>query len=53
MLYIDCEEEEDPGLEQSRELELEDTIATIYCHALDAISTPQTIEIEGYIKNKR
>jgi hypothetical protein len=26
---------------------------TISCHALAGISTPQTLKIEGYIKNKK
>ena len=26
---------------------------TISCHALDGINTPQTLKIEGYIKNKK
>ena len=26
---------------------------TIYCHALDGINTPQTLNIEGYIKKKK
>jgi hypothetical protein len=53
VFYIDNEEEKDQELERSQDLELEETTPTIYCHALDEISTPQTLKIEGYIKNKK
>jgi hypothetical protein len=52
LFYIDYEEEEDQELEPSQDLELEDTTPMIYCHALVKISTPQTLKIQGYIKNK-
>jgi hypothetical protein len=53
LFYIDCEEEEDQELEPSQDLELEETTPTISCHALADINTPQTLKIEGYIKNKK
>ena len=31
----------------------EEITPTISCHALAGISTPQTLKIEGYIKNKK
>jgi hypothetical protein len=40
-------------LEPSQDLELEETTPTISCHALVGISTPQTLNIEGYIKKKK
>ena len=53
VFYIDKEEEEDQGLELPQDLDLEETTPTISCHALTNINTPQTLKIEGYIKNKR
>jgi hypothetical protein len=53
LFYIDSEEAEDQELEQSQDLELEETTPTISCHALVGISTPQTLKIEGYIKKKK
>jgi hypothetical protein len=40
-------------LEPSQDLDLEDTTRTIYFHALCNINTPQTLKIQGYIKNKK
>ena len=40
----------------SKEIEettLEEITPTIYSCAMDGISTPQTLKIEGYIKNKK
>ena len=53
LFYIDCEEEEDKELEPSQDQDLGDTTPTIYWHALVNISTPQTLKIQGYIKNKK
>jgi hypothetical protein len=53
LFYRDCEEEEDQELESSQDLDLEGNIPMIYCHALVNISTPQTLEMQGYIKNKK
>jgi hypothetical protein len=48
LFYIDYEEEKNQELEPPQE-----TNPMIYCHALAIISTPQTINIQGYIKNKK
>jgi len=40
-------------LEPSQEPNLEETTPTISCHALADIVTPQTLKIQGYIKNKK
>ena len=62
LFYIDCEEEkpkeekasqEEATLEEIEEDTLEEITHTIYGHALDGISTLQTIKIEGYIKKKK
>jgi hypothetical protein len=53
LFYIDYEEEEDQELDPSQHLDLEKTTPTISCHALADINTPQTLEIQGYIKNKK
>jgi hypothetical protein len=53
VFYIDGEKEEDKELEPSKDIELKETSPTIYCHALVSIITPQTIKIDGYIKNKK
>ena len=45
LFYIDCEEEEYQELEPLQDIELEETTPTISCHALDDISTPQTLKI--------
>jgi hypothetical protein len=52
LFYIDCEEEEDQELEPSQGIDLEDTTPMIYCHELVGINTPQTLKIQGCIKNK-
>jgi hypothetical protein len=49
--YIDYEEEEDNESEPQQDLK--ETTPKIYCHALDDINTPQTLKIQGYIKNKK
>jgi hypothetical protein len=53
LFYIDCEEEEDQELEPPQDLDIEETTPTISCHALARINTPQTLKIQGYIKNKK
>jgi hypothetical protein len=60
LFYIDCEEEEEQEQEQEpyqdEKLEAiysEDLTPMILCNALAGISTPQTLKIEGYIKNKK
>jgi hypothetical protein len=61
LLYIDCEEEEEekeqekePSQDESvEEISSEELTPMISCHALDGISTPQTLKIEGYIKKKK
>jgi hypothetical protein len=53
VVYIYNEEEEDQELEPSQDLEIEETTPMISCHALANISTPQTLKIEGYIKNEK
>jgi hypothetical protein len=49
LFYIDCDIE----LVPSQDLDLEETTPMIYFHALVGISTPQTLKIQGYIKNKK
>ena len=44
--------QEEATLEEIEEDTLEEIIPTIYCHALAIIRTPQTLNIEGYIKKK-
>jgi hypothetical protein len=39
-------------LELPQDLDLEETNPTISCHALTNISSPQTLNIQGYIKKK-
>jgi hypothetical protein len=53
LFYIDYEEEEYQEFEPPQDLDLEDTTPTISCHALVDIITPQTLNIQGYIKNKK
>jgi hypothetical protein len=62
LFYIDCEEEEEQEQEQEQEpsqdenveaISFEELTPTISCNALDGISTPQTLKIEGYIKKKK
>jgi hypothetical protein len=58
LFYIDCEEEEEKEQEPSQDenveaISSEELTPTISCNALAGISTPQTLKIEGYIKNKR
>jgi hypothetical protein len=40
-------------LELPQDPDLEETSPTISCHALTGINTPQTLKIQGYIKNKK
>jgi len=40
-------------LEPPQNLELEETTPTTNFHALVGMNTPQTLNIEGYIKNKK
>lgn len=51
LFYIDCEKEEEYELEPSQGLE--ETTTPVSCHALLGINTPQTLEREGFIKNKK
>jgi hypothetical protein len=51
--YMGCEQEEYQKMEPSQDLELKETTMTISCNALARIDTPQTLKIEGYIKNKK
>jgi hypothetical protein len=53
LFYIDYEEEENQELEPPQDPYLGETIPTIYFHALANIVTPQTLKIQGYIKNKK
>jgi carbamoylphosphate synthase small subunit len=58
LFYIDCEEEEEQEQEPSQYENVEAILSkeltpTISCNALDGISTPQTLKIKGYIKNKK
>ena len=53
IIYIDCEEEEPKEQEPLQVDEMEVITPTISCHALAGISTPQTLNIEGYIKKKK
>jgi hypothetical protein len=58
LFYIDCEEEQEQEQEPSQdeyveEISSKEMTPTIACHALDGISTPQTLKIEGYIKTKK
>jgi hypothetical protein len=55
---IDCEEEEEEEQEPSQyenieAISYEELTPTISCNALDGISTPQTLKIEGYMKKKK
>jgi hypothetical protein len=60
LFYIDCEEEEEQEHEQEpsqdenvESISSKELTPTILCNALAGISTPQTLKIEGYIKNKK
>ena len=53
LFYIECEEEEHKEWESPQGDDLEAITPTISCHALHGINTPQTLKIEGYIKNKK
>ena len=62
LFYIECEEEEPKEEEASqedvtsKEIEedtSEDINPTISCHALDGISTPETLKVDGYIKKNK
>jgi hypothetical protein len=58
LFYIDCEEEEEEEQEPSQYENVEailseDLTPTISCNALAGTNTPQTLKIEGYIKNKK
>jgi hypothetical protein len=57
LFYIDCEEEEEQEQEPSQDenveaISSEELTPRILCNALVGISTPQTLNIEGYIKKK-
>jgi hypothetical protein len=52
LFYIDCEEEEEQEQEPYKDenveaISSEELSPTISCNALDGISTPQTLQIEG------
>jgi hypothetical protein len=60
LFYIYCEEEEEheqehePSQDENIDvISYEELTPTISCNALDRISTPQTLKIEGYIKKKK
>jgi hypothetical protein len=53
LFSIDREEDEDQELEQPQDLDIEETNPTISCHALVGINTPETLNIQGYIKKKK
>jgi hypothetical protein len=58
LFYIGCEEEEEQEQEPSQDenveaISFEELTPTISCNALDRISIPQTLKIEGYIKKKK
>jgi hypothetical protein len=59
LFYIYCEEEEqeqekEPSQDENvEEISSEELNPTISCNALTRISTPQTLNIEGYIKKKK
>jgi excinuclease UvrABC ATPase subunit len=58
LFYIDCEEEEEQEQEASQDenveaISSEELTPMISCNALAGIITPQTLKIEGYIKNKK
>ena len=58
LFYIDCKEEEEQEQEPSQDenaeaISSEELTPTISCNALVGIITPQTLNIEGYIKNKK
>jgi hypothetical protein len=60
LFYIDCEEEEEEEQEKEpsqdenvEEISSDELTPTISCNALAGIRTPQTLNIEGYIKNKK
>jgi hypothetical protein len=60
LFCIDCEKEEEQEQEQEpsqdenvEEISSEVLTPTISCNALAGINIPQTLKIEGYIKNKK
>jgi hypothetical protein len=58
LFHIDCEEEEEQEQEPSQDENVEAILSEeltpmISCNALNGISTPQTLKIEGYIKKKK
>jgi hypothetical protein len=60
LLYIDCEEEKEQEHEQEpsqdeyvESISSEELNPMISCNALAGINNPQTLNIEGYIKNKK
>ena len=56
LFYIECEEEEEQEPSQDENVQgisSEELTPVISCNALDGISTPQTLKIEGYIKKKK
>ena len=52
MFYIDYEYEEEQDKQPSHQVEIKGITFAISCHELDGIRTPQTPNIEGYIKKK-
>ena len=58
LFYIDCEEEEEREQEPCQDENVEaisskELTPTISCNSLAGISTPQTLKIKEYIKNKK
>ena len=53
IFYIEYDDEELKEHEPPQGDELEVITATISCHALARINTPQTLNIKGYIKNEK
>ena len=58
MFYIEGpseEEEDDPILEEDKELEEEshDSQPIISCHALSSFTTPQTLKVVRFLKKKK
>jgi hypothetical protein len=56
LFYIDCEEEQEQEPSQDENIEdisSEELTPMISCNVFAGISTPQTLNIEGYIKKKK
>jgi len=53
LFYIDPKEKEDQEFETTSDIKLKETTPTISCHALAEINSPQTLNVEAYIKQKK